>query len=70
MKGFFAKTVNDLLFPQKNSTIDIWHGSKCRSSRPKVFYKKMVLVEAVHRKKPVIESLKEETLAQMFSCEF
>ena len=40
MMGFFAKTVNDLLFLQKSSIIDIWHGSKCRSSCPKVFCKK------------------------------
>ena len=37
--GFFAKTVNNLLFPQKTSIIDIWHGSKFRSSRSKVFCK-------------------------------
>ena len=40
MMDFFAKTVNDLIFPQTYSTIDIWHGSKCRSSHPKVFCKK------------------------------
>ena len=34
------------------------------------FAKNVVLVEVVHRKKPVIESLKEETLAQVFSFEF
>ena len=34
------------------------------------FSKKVVLVEVVHRKKPIIESLKEETLAQVFSFEF
>ena len=36
---FFSKTVNNLLFPQKSYIIDIWHGSKCRRSRPKVFCK-------------------------------
>ena len=42
MIAFFAKTVNDLLFLQKRSIIDIWHGSKFRGDDPKVFCKKSV----------------------------
>ena len=40
MMGFFAKTVNDWIFPQKSSIIDIWHGSTYRSTSSKVFCKK------------------------------
>ena len=38
---FFAKTAKDLLLPQKTSTIDIWQGSKYRSSRQRCFVKKV-----------------------------
>ena len=43
MIGLFVKTVNEWLFPQKTSTIDILYGSKYRSSCPKVFCKKVFL---------------------------
>ena len=60
MMGFFAKTVNDLLFSQKSSIIDIWYGSKYRSSRSKVFCKKKCSFKfrKIHREKLVLESPK------------
>ena len=69
---FFLENSCDLLFPQKRSIIDIWHDSKCRGGPPKVLYNKQWSYKfwKIRRKKPVIESLKEETLAQVFSCEF
>ena len=72
MMVFFLENSYDLLFPQKRSIIDIWHDSKCRGGPPKVLYNKQWSYKfwKIRRKKPVIESLKEETLAQVFSCEF
>ena len=69
---FFLENSCDLLFPQKRSIIDIWHDSKCRGGPPKVLYNKQWSYKfwKIRRKKPVIESLKEETLAQVFSCGF
>ena len=42
MIGLFAKSVQDVLFPQKSSTIDIWHialnteavGQRCSLKKP------------------------------------
>ena len=53
MMEFFAKTVKDLLFSQKTSIIDIWHGSKYRSSCLKVFCEKVFL--------KITENLQENT---------
>ena len=61
---FFAKTVNELLFIQKTSIIDTWHGSRYRSSRLKVLCKNSgpTNFRKFTGKKPVIESLKGEIL--------
>ena len=64
MMGFFAKTVNDLLIPQKTYVIDIWYGSKYRSSRLKVLCKKVVLQILENSQEKICkESLKGEIMA-------
>ena len=40
---FFAKTVNDLLFPQKGSIIDTWQALNTEAADQRYFIKKLFL---------------------------
>ena len=68
---FFGKTVNNLLLPQKGSIIDIWQALNTEAVAQGYFIKKVFLQNfgKFTGKKPVLQSLEEETLAQVLSCE-
>ena len=82
--GKYSMTTECWLFLHKIAIIDVWQGPKCRSSRPEVFCKKVLLKISqnsqdntcvrvsflIKLQASAYNFIKKETLVQVFSFEF